>query len=260
MIYSISLRTLTELRLSVITKSLAPALNRRYFKTSLPPTLQVLMTSKVTISKDEWERMLHEVPVTKNDLNRLIMDYLATEGYKPAAEAFSQEAGISPPVDFESIESRMEIREALQRGDVEEAMVKVNDLNPEILETNPALYFHLQQQKLIELIRQGRVQEALQFAQEELALRGEESPEFLGELERTMSLLAFESAPTAPAQISELLSTGQRMKTAGEVNAAILESLGQGKEVKLLLLLKLLSWGEPLLENKADFPRVDAEI
>lgn len=67
-----------------------------------------------------------------SDLNRLIMDYLVIEGYKSAAEAFSQEANLAPPVDFESIESRMDIREALQRGDIEDAITRVNDLNPEV--------------------------------------------------------------------------------------------------------------------------------
>ena len=60
------------------------------------------------------------------------MDYLVIEGYKTSAEEFSQEAGLPPPVDFESIEGRMNIREALQRGDVEDAITRVNDLNPEV--------------------------------------------------------------------------------------------------------------------------------
>ena len=114
----------------------------------------------------------------------------------------------------------------------------------------------MQQQKFIEFIRQGRVEEAIQFAQDELAPRGEESPEFLSELEKTMALLAFDSAPNPPPAIAELLSPSQRMKTAGEVNAAILESLSQGKEVKLMGLLKLLCWGETMLEEKAEFPKV----
>ncbi|KAF8445859.1 CTLH/CRA C-terminal to lish motif domain-containing protein [Boletus edulis BED1] len=150
----------------------------------------------------------------------------------------------------------MVIREALQRGDVEEAITRVNDLNPEILDTNPSLYFHLQQQKLIEYIRHGRVVEALQFAQDELAPRGEESPEFLAELERTMALLAFDSSSSAPSAITDLLSPAQRMKTAGEVNAAILDSFSQGKEAKLAQLLKLLCWGEGLLSERAEFPKV----
>lgn len=45
----------------------------------------------------------------------------------------------------------------------------------QILDTNPQLFFHLQQQRLIELIRDGKVEEALEFAQEELAPRGEEN-------------------------------------------------------------------------------------
>ena len=60
------------------------------------------------------------------------MDYLVIGGYKTAAELFAREAGVSPPVDLQSIESRMCIREALQRGDVQDAITRVNDLNPEV--------------------------------------------------------------------------------------------------------------------------------
>ncbi|KAI5123626.1 hypothetical protein M0805_003440 [Coniferiporia weirii] len=212
---------------------------------------------KRAVRKEEWDKRLHEVQVTKNDLNRLVMDYLVIEGYKSAAEEFSKEADLASPIDFQGIEDRTSIREALQRGDVEEAIVRVNDLNPEILDTNPTLYFRLQQQKLIEYIRQGRINEALQFAQQELALRGEERPEFLLELERTMALLAFESTTTVPPAIAELLSPAQRLKTAGELNAAILKNFSHGKEAKLVALIKLLCWGEAMLEEKADFPKVD---
>jgi len=48
----------------------------------------------------------------------------------------------------------------------------------QILDTNPQLFFHLQQQRLIELIRNGKIEEALEFAQEELAPRGEENVMF----------------------------------------------------------------------------------
>ena len=60
------------------------------------------------------------------------MDYLVIEGYKTAAEEFSKEADIPPSADINSIESRMSIREAVQRGDVEEAIERTNDLNPEV--------------------------------------------------------------------------------------------------------------------------------
>jgi hypothetical protein len=215
-------------------------------------------------------------------------------------------------VDLDSIESRVSIREALHRGDVESAIGLVNDLDPEasvrfifphtqdytfmhhaqalsgqcgyslhqtsvfnmtfllpsgflfhlanydlqILDTNPSLYFHLQQQRLIEFIRLGRIDDALQFAQDELAPRGEESPQFLSELENTMALLAFEASSSMPGGMADLLSPAQRIKTAGEVNAAILGHFNQGREAKLIALLKLLCWGEAVLEEHADFPRV----
>ena len=71
-----------------------------------------------------------------------------------------------------------------------------------------------------------------------------------------MALLAFESSPLAPPAITELISPGQRLKTASAVNAAILESLSQGKEAKLVGLLRLLCWGEAMLEERADLPKV----
>ncbi|EYU45790.1 hypothetical protein MIMGU_mgv1a018190mg [Erythranthe guttata] len=84
-----------------------------------------------------------------------------------------------------------------------------------------------QLQRLIELIRNGKVEEALEFAQEELAPRGEENQGFLEELERTVALLAFEDVTNCP--VSELLDISQRLKTASEVNAAILTSQSHEK-------------------------------
>lgn len=52
----------------------------------------------------------------------------------------------------------------------------------QILEIHDDLSFHLQQQRLIELIRAHKMEEALEFAQEYLAPRGEEDPQFLEEL------------------------------------------------------------------------------
>jgi glucose-induced degradation protein 8 len=41
------------------------------------------------------------------------MDYLVIEGYQSAAEQFSHEASVDPPVELGSIESRMDIRDFL---------------------------------------------------------------------------------------------------------------------------------------------------
>ncbi|KAF5943753.1 hypothetical protein HYC85_017830 [Camellia sinensis] len=123
-----------------------------------------------------------------------------------------------------------------------------------ILDTNPQLFFHLQQQRLIELIRNGKVEEALEFAQEELAPRGEENQSFLEELEKTVALLAFDDVTNCP--VGELLDISQRLKTASEVNAAILTSQSHEKDPKLPSLLKMLLWAQNQLDEKAAYPRI----
>lgn len=185
------------------------------------------------------------------------MNYLVIEGYKEAAEKFQEECGTPPGIDLPSISDRMATRVAIQRGDVQAAIERANDLNPLILDENPQLFFHLQQQKLIELIRSGKISEALDFAEKELAPRGEENPQFLSELERTMALLAFEDMNRCP--VADLLEPTQRQKTASELNAAILTSQCQEKDPKLPALLKMLQWAQEELKKKADFPCLDIE-
>ena len=92
------------------------------------------------------------------------------------------------------------------------------------------------------MIRQQRIEEAIQFAQEELAPRGEEHPEFLEELERTMALLAFDESRKSP--VGDLLDHAQRQKLASELNAAILAAQSQDKDPKLPSLLKMLLWAQ----------------
>ena len=190
-----------------------------------------------------------------SDLNRLVLNYLVIEGFKDAAEEFCAETGMTPPTDLSSIEARMRVRNAIQSGQIEQAMELVNDLNPEILDTAPHLFFHVQQQRLIELIRSGDVSGALQFAQEELAPRGEENPQFLEELEKTIALLAF-PVPKGDGPQGSLLHHSQRQKLASELNAAILASQHQDRDPKLPGLLKMLAWGQKLLGETVRFPQL----
>ena len=54
------------------------------------------------------------------------------------------EAGIPMNMDTESLDERIKIRDAIQKGEIEEAMALVNNLHPELLDDNRYLYFHLQ--------------------------------------------------------------------------------------------------------------------
>lgn len=60
------------------------------------------------------------------------MNYLVIEGYKDAAEKFSKEADIPPNVDLSTIQDRMSIRMCVETGKIDDAIEKVNDLDPEV--------------------------------------------------------------------------------------------------------------------------------
>jgi len=137
------------------------------------------VSSETEVSLQEWKDDIATCAFEKEALNRLVMNYLVIEGYKETAETFAAETGLDPGFDLESIADRMATRNAIQSGNVQFAIEKANDLDPLILDQNPQLYFHLQQQKLIELIRANQIEAALQFAQEELAPRGEENVRIL---------------------------------------------------------------------------------
>ncbi|RKP27558.1 CTLH/CRA C-terminal to lish motif domain-containing protein [Syncephalis pseudoplumigaleata] len=182
------------------------------------------------------------------------MHYLLVEGYKDAAEALARSTQIRPAVELDSIQARMEIRQAIQQGHIEEAIERINEQDPELLDAQADLYFKLQQQRLIEYLRQDKIQEALTFAQEELAQRGMENPALLDELERTMALFAFEDASQSP--LAHLMQDAQRQQTASQLNAAMLTAQSLPQNSKLPTLLHTLFWAQRELDARADYPKL----
>ncbi|UYV72659.1 GID8 [Cordylochernes scorpioides] len=221
-------------------------------------------------SKEEWMERLSKVHVPRADMNQLIMDYLVTgvsiscspslgcvaEGFKEAAEKFSAESGITPTEDLSSLDCRIKIRDAIQAGRIQEAIDLVNSLHPELLDRERYLYFHLQQQCLIELIRDRQVEDALEYAQQNLAERGLENSAVLAEMERTIALLAFDEPENSP--FGDLLLPAHRQKVASEVNSAILQMENRRTtQPRLSLLLKMLLWAQEELDGaKVRYPKM----
>jgi len=205
--------------------------------------------SRDFLGPQEWLDELGKIDIPRQILNQLVMNYLVTEGFKDAAAKFESEAGMSSETDLNLMDNRINIRDAIQEGKIEDAIYLLNDLHPTLLDENRYLLFHLQQQKLIELIREQKVDEAIEFAQNNLAERGEEDPKVLQELERTMALLAFDDPFTSP--FSDLLSLSHRQQIGSEVNEAILkaEHVDSGSS-KLASCLKLLIWSQGELDCK----------
>ncbi|KAG2373970.1 hypothetical protein C9374_011635 [Naegleria lovaniensis] len=208
-----------------------------------------------SFNKQEWEQKLKEVKISRSEMNEIVLNYLIVEGYEEAAQIFQQETNLdNKPSNLCSINERVGIRKKMINGDIAGAIEQVNDLNPNILDSNPKLYFKLQQQQLIELIKDGKIDEALQFAQEELAPLVGDNTEFLQEIEKAMSLLAFENNEQSP--FANLLTSGQRQKTASELNSAILSAQHEETEPQLQKLLRKLIFGQTRLQEKVSYPKI----
>ena len=122
-------------------------------------------------------------------LNKLVVNFLIIEGYRDCAERFIQEANINLDdpvnkdmrVDFSEklIEQRTQVRKFILSGHIEEAIILLNDISPivsdifktdyQILDRNPELNFELLKQQLIEIIKAQKVEEAIKFAQTNIA-------------------------------------------------------------------------------------------
>lgn len=203
----------------------------------------------------KWEEKVKSYHLPRADINKLVMEYLVKEGFKDAVLAFQAETGLEPGVNMASMDDQIKIREAIEAGRIQDAVELVNDVDPEILDTNPTLYFHLQQQQLLELIKTGDMERMLEYACTELSARGEENPNFLDELEQSLSLLAFEDPVCSP--FAKLLQSSQKLKVVSEVNAALLSSQDQEPLSKLVTLMKLVLWSQEQLEKRGlPFPKL----
>lgn len=122
----------------------------------------------------------------------------------------------------------------------------------QILDTDPALHFALLRLQLIELIRTctssstSDISPALTFASSQLAPRAANNPEFLKDLEFTMSLLILLPAESASLQppFAKLLQPSLRRDVASRVNEAILTHNGDHGEARLRSLVRLRIWAE----------------
>lgn len=72
-----------------------------------------------------------------------------------------------------------------------------------------------------------------------------------------MALFAFSGESLLQNPVAHLLEPAQRLKTACELNSAILASQSSDSDPKLLSVLKLLIWGQERLSEKVNFPKLE---
>ncbi|KAI1420985.1 ran binding protein in the microtubule-organising centre [Xylaria sp. FL1777] len=133
-----------------------------------------------------------------------------------------------------------------------------------ILDNDDSLLFALLRLQLVELIRNCNnspdrdISAALKFAQTKLGPKATTKPEFLEDLEKTMSLLVFPQDDSLDQSLSALLQPSLRRDVADQVNQAILEYQQQRKEAAIRQLVQMRVWSEEVTrkETKKDLPAV----
>ena len=221
---------------------------------------ELLMNSKKIdinskkITNEQWNSELSKIRIKKENMNQLVANYLIIEGHKNALLKFIQEAKINIEYDEELLDKRVKIRNLILEDNIQEAINEINNINSEILEKNPNIHFELKKQKLISLIQENKIDESLEFAQKVLYPITQNNQKMLSELEKIMSLLAFENISQSPFKD---IGTKVNLKTlASIVNLTILSEQSQPCDLILPLVLKLLKFSQKELKKEIEFPEV----
>lgn len=200
-----------------------------------------------TISFSAWEQDRKNIKTSKQEINKLIFNYLILEANEEAVEEFEKESGQTIEYDKALLSKRSEIRKLLLNGKIDSAVCLINDIDEDILLLNKALNFELLKLKLIEMIKLNKIKEALLFAKESLfplALNDEKN---MNELKKLMLLLIYDDINDSP--LKEVISDNYVKSVISCINIEILKSRLQNYHPSLQILLKLMKYSQAELNK-----------
>lgn len=349
---------------SSLTASAAYAAHDAITRNAISSSIEGIPYPPISYTKEQWERRLVDFPVSKAELNSLIMNYLIVEGYQDAALKFAQEANVpiasstslatnsslgfgqinynnlqsstssntkdskknsglnsfnyfdftgssnnnnsnknnsnetnssnntpslyyhqQPPIfSINFVRERMLIKNLILIGCIQQAIEKINDVDPELLDTHSALHFSLLRLQLIELIRNannkrlalkrkremGEGTDAFSNKEQQSTDGSPSSVEIndIALIQPALDFAASHLARRAPAnpkfleyleqtmallcfppdklvpQLEELMDPKLRKKVADDVNALLLARQGIAGESNIQALTRLWGWGE----------------
>jgi len=177
-------------------------------------------------------------PIDSEIIHQLILRHLVQQCYADTAKSFLSSISVPTKLDLESIPYRRQIVQNIALGDVDYALSRLNASFPGLLDDNPDVRFSLYSQKFVELIRAKGCEEALVYAQQDLAGFGLKDSKYLEALQDVLALLAYEDAEKSP--VGNLMSQQRRLDVANEVNALILRVQSAGEASSLETLLRHL--------------------
>jgi len=228
-----------------------------------PPPQHKMPPSAPTTPGLKFKLLMERAKVDKHDIHAVILDYLILQGYNRTATKFAMEAKLPlTESELRDMAVRTDIKRDILNGNIDEAIHKLNELDPAILDTNEKLHFSLLQLQLIEMIRVSDldngedIKRAIKFANRNLATRTMNNPEFIFELEKVMALVVYGNKPL-PDEVALLLKPDSRRKIAVDVNHAILKSQDAPHVARIADVLKVRQWSElKARERKLDIPPV----
>ncbi|KAI3381094.1 hypothetical protein SNEBB_002935 [Seison nebaliae] len=206
-----------------------------------------------------WFKLMYHSPIGSDDVKYLVLDYLVTGGYEEAARDFIEEAHITKKDLIEQAHMghakiRMKIKELIENGNIEEAMLLIDEEYDDILKKHPDVLFLVRLQQFLEYMRNGKEDDALEFATSSLSdciemnEDLEKKEEARIKMEKAMSLFVFDEPNTS--MFSYLLSDEQRLKVSEEVNRCLLEADQLSPYSLLELYIYELTWMQQQLDKE----------
>lgn len=155
-------------------------------------------------------------------------------------------------IDENNLKIRQQIRKYLISGDIDSS-IKLTKLNfPKVFAQNEEILFKLNCNKLVQLIKDSKIDEAIEFGQS-LRSQYSENAKFQEHLNDIFSLLAFEDPKKS--EFGFLLNDDEILKISDELNSEILKSLGKSS---ISNLEKLIKHNKSLLHILNDNSQLDS--
>uniref|UniRef100_A0A1I7TSV8 LisH domain-containing protein n=1 Tax=Caenorhabditis tropicalis TaxID=1561998 RepID=A0A1I7TSV8_9PELO len=192
-----------------------------------------------------YMRVMRPTP-SRKDFIRLVLDYFLHYGHSEVIEIFCKEMNVPLPLkDIEEMNSRNEIRDLIWAGKMEEAIQK---MPPSILDDDD-VNFAVRKQHIIEMIREGQMQEPITYFRKYL-MKGEERPndQRMEIIERVFALMVFSADDET--EFAYYLDQKERESTAKLVNSAILGEKGKSKSSQIELLAKTICYVQSVVQPK----------
>ncbi|ETB62740.1 hypothetical protein YYC_00429 [Plasmodium yoelii 17X] len=148
-------------------------------------------TSTIYLNTKNWLKEFEYIKIHENDLNEVLMNYFCVHRMYDVASEFQKETNVKPDMPIETVKLRYLIQDNIMNNKIEEAIEHINNLDERILKKHKDLVFYLKKQKLLKLILNNNINEAIIYSQQELAPYVNEKPSLINEIDDIMMLMAY---------------------------------------------------------------------